>query len=213
MSSFVNIIVTFTLAIYAVFFLLLFVMRKKRITLPGETKSNMKFLAAGFSLLLIWVVFFEDNKVFFTCEPETKICRYYRATIAQPEIRLSKTYDLSKIKAAIIEKRVKLFQKGHRDYYKIVFKNGAEETDFPKRFDFLTEAETECEKINRFLSGRLDSYKYLYEAPKGILIIFSLMALILFGIIGAAVIAITIYKAPPRNDDTSSGDPRGEHRF
>lgn len=105
MSSFVNIIVTFTLAIYAVFFLLLFVMRKKRITLPGETKSNIKFLAAGFSLLLIWVVFFEDNKTFFTCEPETKICRYYRATIAQPEIRLSKTYDLSKIKKATIEKK------------------------------------------------------------------------------------------------------------
>lgn len=108
---------------------------------------------------------------------------------------------------------MKLFQKGHRSYYKIVFKNGAEETDFPKRFDFSTDAETECKKINLFLSGSRNSYSYIYESPKGILIIFSLMALILFGIIGAAVIAITIYKAPAGNDDTSSGDPRGEHRF
>lgn len=213
MSSFVNVIIIINLAIYAVFFLLLFVMRRKKITFPRESKTNMKFLAAGFSLLLIWVVFFEDNKVFFTCEPETKICRYYRATIAQPEIRLSKTYDLSKIKAAIIEKKVKLFQKGHRSYYKIVFKNGAEETDFPKRFDFSTDAETECKKINLFLSGSRNSYSYIYESPKGSLVFFSLLVLTLFGIIGATVIAITIYKAPPRNDDTSSGNPRGEHRF
>ena len=213
MSSFVNVIIIINWAIDAVFFLLFFVMQRKKITFPRESKTNMKFLAAGFSLLLIWVVFFEDNKTFFTCEPETKICRYYRATIAQPEIRLSKTYDLSKIKKATIEKKVKLFQKGHRSYYKIVFKNGAEETDFPKRFDFSTDAETECKKINLFLSGRRNSYSYIYESPKGSLVFFSLLVLTLFGIIGAAVIAITIYKAPAGNDDTSSGDPRGEHRF
>lgn len=79
MSSFVNIIVTFTLAIYAVFFLLLFVMRKKRITLPGETKSNIKFLAAGFSLLLIWVVFLKTTKLFSHANRKRK----YAAIIGQ----------------------------------------------------------------------------------------------------------------------------------
>lgn len=191
-NSFASFLILPVICIYAIFFVLLYLFKKKGGVFPDNVKSRIKYLILAFLAVGAWQIFFEDSKIAVTCDAETKVCSYYRSTIANKELRFVRTYDLSETVGVSVEKHKHYSGRGRSDtYYKIVFENGDGGIDFPKTFSFESDAAREAEKIRRFLSGEKKNYGYFYErggSDGEFLSLMGLTFLMIAGIVGAAVI-------------------------
>lgn len=188
-------IISTLVGIYALFFALLYFLKKKGKSCPEQVKK-LKLLVLVFFAVIVYCAFFDDSKTVFVCESEPKTCTYYHATIANKKLRFVRKYDLSEKESVSVEKHTDYRGRGRtRTYYKVVFTSGF---DFPKEFDLTEEAEKEARKIGRFLSGERQNYRFYYErggSDGEYLSLISLVFLTIFGTTATIVTGISLYKA------------------
>lgn len=124
--------------------------------------SRTKWLLCAFAAVLSFFCLFEDKQTIFECRKDTMTCTYYRSTIAAPELRPARSFDIKDVRN--IELTTERRRQGERYYkkvYRIVFVTPTAREEFPTVFDIKEWAEEEIGKINRFL--KTDRKVYIYS--------------------------------------------------
>lgn len=126
-----------------------------------ENLLRLKMVLFCFVAALGHFTFFKDKQVVFECRKPSLNCAYYHSTIADPELRFVRSYDLKGLKS------VELRTKKHRNrpfisgkFYKIVFHLEKEPANFPETFEIEDRAKKEIADFNRFLETDEQSYVY-----------------------------------------------------
>lgn len=134
-------------------------LRKGRI--DASTLTLAKGLLGAFIAASAWFCLFEDKQTILECRKDAMICSYYRSTIANPELRLSRSFDIKDVQS--IELKTEKRRSGKystKTVYRIVFVTPTAREEFPTTFDIQEWAVEEIGKINRFLKSNRESYVF-----------------------------------------------------
>lgn len=118
-------------------------------------------LLTSFVFVLGFFCFVKDNQMIFHCHKETLSCEYWRSTIMRPELRFSRSYDLSDLEYIELKKKRRYSRRGTRTFYRIIFHSGTKTDVFPRKFYNKSDAANEIERLNVFL--QTDKKEYLYK--------------------------------------------------
>ena len=134
-------------------------LRKGRI--DASTLTLAKGLLAAFAAVMAWFCLFEDKQAILKCRKDAMVCSYYRSTVANPELRLSRSFDIKDVQS--IELKTEKRRSGKystKTVYRIVFVTPTAREEFPTTFDIQEWAVEEIGKINRFLKSNRESYVF-----------------------------------------------------
>lgn len=134
-------------------------LRKGRI--DASTLTLAKGLLGAFIAASAWFCLFDDKLTILECRKDAMVCSYYRSTVANPELRLSRSFDIKDVQS--IELKTEKRRSGKystKTVYRIVFVTPTAREEFPTTFDIQEWAVEEIGKINRFLKSNRESYVF-----------------------------------------------------
>lgn len=129
--------------------------------------STTKWLLGAFAAAMVWFCLFKDKQTILECRKDAMICSYYRSTIADPELRLSRSFGIKDVQD--IELKTEKRRSGKystKTVYRIVFVTPTAREEFPVAIDFKERAVEEVGKINRFLKSNRESYVFFEGHPE-----------------------------------------------
>ena len=126
--------------------------------------------------IFIQLFFFEKRSVYLECRKDTMACSYSFSTYFNKEMRLSKTYDISRVGYARA-KKYKRFGRSVRYYYMVELVEKNNLFDLAPEYDDITAAEIEATRFNQFLRGKDEAYVFKREASSDFGIIICCIAI------------------------------------
>ncbi len=127
----------------------------------ADSALKTKLILGAFAAVMAWFCLFKDKQTILECRKDAMICSYYRSTIANPELRLSRSFDIKDVQS--IELKTEKRRSGKystKTVYRIVFVTPTAREEFPTTFDIQEWAVEEIGKINRFLKSNRESYVF-----------------------------------------------------
>lgn len=144
-----------------------YIKKKKNGSAKWLNKKINEYFVSYLLIVLIfsvWLFFFEDRSLYLECRKDTMICNYFRSTYFNEELRLAKTYDISRIGYARAKKNMR-FGRHARHYYtvELVEINKNYGLNLAPEYSDINAAGKEAQRFNSFLSGRKNSYIFRKE--------------------------------------------------
>lgn len=137
------------------------IFKKKGLSLPKETKSQLKLVILAFLGIGVYSYYFSDNDIVFICRKDTMQCEYYHSTLADTELRFVESYPISAETRASSRKKTVYRGRGRsRSYYQTIFQTGEQSFPLPKDFSWEEDAVKQAGRFNTFISSDRRFYKY-----------------------------------------------------
>ena len=187
MSSFVTTLLFLALLSWTAFILLLVKCRKKNIRMTKNQSWKITAITITLFGVLAYCAVFEDQDFIFDCRHETNQCEYFRSTFVDKELRLSKTYDISRATGVSVKEHYHRRRSGYKDYY---YKVAVNTTDggfeMPHEFPLADFAREEASILAAFFAGKRPFYHYEQRYSKGANEVFMIMGAMFTFMIGMA---------------------------
>ena len=134
-------------------------LRKGRI--DASTLTLAKGLLGAFIAASAWFCLFDDKQTILECRKDAMVCSYYRSTVANPELRLVRSFSIKNLQNIELKTETRRSGKySRKNVYRIVFVTPAAREQFPITFDIREWAIGEIGKINHFLKSNREIYVY-----------------------------------------------------
>ena len=154
----VSLILTVLLTIETVLYR--YIKRKNDRNAKKLTKKIKEYAVIYIVILFLfggWLFFFEDKSVYLECQRETMTCRHFHTTYSNNKIRLTDTYDISRVTHARIKKH---HRRRGSSFYTVELREEKSGFNLPPHYGSSGAAQKEANRFNRFLSNKENVYIY-----------------------------------------------------